>query len=51
MWASYMLFVFTRWNSGWRGRRAAVLSASPSLVAAKRMGGQLLHGVHRFLQL
>src|SRR5271169_3211972 len=26
MWAVYMLMVFTRWNSGWRGRRAAVLA-------------------------
>ena len=26
MWAVYMVMVFTRWNSGWRGRRAAVLA-------------------------
>src|SRR6202007_941682 len=24
MWVVYMVMVFTRWNSGWRGRRAAV---------------------------
>src|SRR6202035_1975772 len=26
MWVVYMIMVFTRWNSGWRGRRAAVLA-------------------------
>src|SRR5215475_8955176 len=33
MWALYMLMVFTRWNSGWRGRRAAFL-ATFAFVAA-----------------
>src|SRR5438045_488021 len=27
MWGVYSLMLFTRWNSGWRGRRAALLSA------------------------
>jgi ABC-type uncharacterized transport system permease subunit len=27
MWAVYMLLLFTRWTAGWRGRRAATLSA------------------------
>jgi ABC-type uncharacterized transport system permease subunit len=27
MWAVYMLLLFTRWSAGWRGRRAATLSA------------------------
>jgi ABC-type uncharacterized transport system permease subunit len=33
MWAVYMVMVVTRWNSGWRGRRAAVL-ATCAFVAA-----------------
>ena len=33
MWAMYMLLLFTRWNSGWRGRRAAFLSTFAFLVA------------------
>src|SRR3954466_12110899 len=27
MWGVYMVMLFTRWNAGWRGRRAALLSA------------------------
>lgn len=27
MWALYLLLLFARWTAGWRGRRAAVLSA------------------------
>ena len=27
MWAIYLLLLFARWTAGWRGRRAAVLSA------------------------
>src|SRR5256885_13268702 len=33
MWAMYMLLLFTRWNSGWRGRRAAFLSSFAFLIA------------------
>lgn len=34
MWALYMLMVFTRWNSGWRGRRAAILATFAFVAAA-----------------
>jgi ABC-type uncharacterized transport system permease subunit len=33
MWAVYMLLLFTRWAAGWRGRRAATLSAVAFLSA------------------
>src|SRR3954462_7259803 len=50
MWAMYMLLLFTRWNSGWRGRRAAFLSSFAFLVALIAWGANYFSGVHRFLQ-
>ena len=33
MWAVYMLLLYTRWNSGWRGRRAAFLATFAFVIA------------------
>jgi ABC-type uncharacterized transport system permease subunit len=33
MWAVYMLLLFTRWTAGWRGRKAATLSAAAFISA------------------
>ena len=33
MWAVYMLLLYTRWSSGWRGRRAAFLATFAFVVA------------------
>ena len=41
MWAVYMIMVFTRWNSGWRGRRAALLATFAFVAAHCRLGGEL----------
>src|SRR5207244_8131790 len=34
MWGVYTLMLFTRWNSGWRGRRAALLCSLSFAAAA-----------------
>ena len=42
MWAVYMVMVVTRWNSGWRGRRAAVLATFAFVAADRGLGRELL---------
>ena len=42
MWAVYMVMVFTRWNAGWRGRRAAYLGDRRRGGRGDRLVGQLL---------
>jgi ABC-type uncharacterized transport system permease subunit len=46
MWAVYMLLLYTRWNAGWRGRRAAYL-ASGAFVAA--VIAWAANTIHRFV--
>src|SRR5246127_1316972 len=51
MWVVYMIMVFTRWNSGWRGRRAAFL-ASFAFVAARAAGAaNYFSSIHRFARI
>jgi ABC-type uncharacterized transport system permease subunit len=47
-WAVYMLMVFTRWNSGWRGRRAAVLATFAFVAALVAWAANYFSGIHRF---
>src|SRR5438270_3301108 len=49
MWGVYMLILFTRWNSGWRGRRAALLSAFAFAAALSVWAANYFSGVHRFV--
>jgi ABC-type uncharacterized transport system permease subunit len=49
MWGVYMLILFTRWNSGWRGRRAALLSAFAFAAAISVWAANYFSGVHRFV--
>ena len=49
MWAVYMLLVYTRWNAGWRGRRAAYLSTFAFLAAVLAWAANYVSGVHRFI--
>ena len=49
MYAVYMLLVYTRWNSGWRGRRAAYLSTFAFLAAVLAWAANYVSGVHRFI--
>jgi len=49
MYAVYMLLVYTRWNSGWRGRKAAYLSTFAFLAAVLAWAANYVSGVHRFI--
>ena len=49
MWGVYMLLLYTRWSSGWRGRRAAVLATFAFLIALGVWAANSLSHVHRFL--
>jgi ABC-type uncharacterized transport system permease subunit len=48
MWAVYMIMVFTRWNSGWRGRRAAVLATVAFVAAVVAWAANYFSTIHRF---
>jgi len=48
MWAVYMVMVFTRWNSGWRGRRAAVLATFAFVAAVVAWAANYFSTIHRF---
>jgi ABC-type uncharacterized transport system permease subunit len=48
MWCVYMLLLYTRWNSGWRGRRAAYLATVAFLVAISAWAANYFSAVHRF---
>jgi ABC-type uncharacterized transport system permease subunit len=48
MWAVYMVMVFTRWNSGWRGRRAAFLATFAFVAALAAWAANYFSSIHRF---
>ncbi len=48
MWAVYMVMLYTRWNSGWRGRRAAYLAASTFAAAIIAWAANYFSSIHRF---
>jgi ABC-type uncharacterized transport system permease subunit len=48
MWAVYMVMVFTRWNSGWRGRRAAFLATFTVVAALAAWAANYFSAMHRF---
>ena len=49
MWVVYMVLLYTRWNSGWRGKRAAYLATFAFLAAAGAWAANYFSGVHRFI--
>lgn len=49
MWAVYMVMVFTRWNSGWRGRRAAFLATFAFIAALAAWAANYFSAMHRFV--
>jgi len=49
MWAVYMVLLYTRWNSGWRGRKAAYLATFAFLAAVGAWAANYFSGVHRFI--
>ena len=48
MWVVYMIMVFTRWSSGWRGRRAAVLATVTVVTAIVAWAANYFSAIHRF---
>jgi len=48
MWSVYMVMVFTRWNSGWRGRRAAFLATFAFVAALAAWAANYFSTIHRF---
>lgn len=49
MWAVYLILLWTRWNSGWRGRKAAFLNLIVFLAALGAFAANFFSGVHRFI--
>ncbi len=46
-WAVYLVLVYTRWNAGWRGRRAAYLAAGTFVMAIVAWAANYFSAVHR----
>jgi len=49
MWLVYMVLLYTRWNAGWRGRRAAFLSTFAFLAALGAWAANYLSAVHHYV--
>jgi ABC-type uncharacterized transport system permease subunit len=47
-WAVYLVMVVTRWSSGWRGRRAAVLATCAFVAAIVAWAANYFSTIHRF---
>ncbi len=50
MWIVYLLLLYTRWNAGWRGRRAAYLAAGAFVAAIVAWAANYFSAMHRFAQ-
>ena len=46
-WAVYLVLIYTRWNSGWRGRRAAYLAAGAFAMAVVAWVANYFSAIHR----
>jgi ABC-type transport system involved in cytochrome c biogenesis permease subunit len=49
MWSVYVVLLYTRWNAGWRGRRAAYLAAFAFIAAIGAWAANYFSSVHRFI--
>lgn len=49
MWAVYLIMLYTRWSSGWRGRRAAYLAAGTFAAAIVAWAANYFSSIHRFV--
>ncbi len=49
MWAVYVVLLYTRWNSGWRGRRAAYLATCAFVAALGAWAANYFTRVHKLL--
>jgi len=50
MWSVYLVLLYTRWNVGWRGRRAAFLAAGVFAAAVVAWAANYFSTIHRFIQ-
>jgi ABC-type uncharacterized transport system permease subunit len=50
MWVVYLILLYTRWNAGWRGRRAAFLAAVAFIVAVIAWVANYFSTMHGFVQ-
>ncbi len=48
MWVLYMGLLYSRWNSGWRGRKAAYFATFAFMAAICAWAANFVSGVHRF---
>jgi ABC-type uncharacterized transport system permease subunit len=49
-WAVYLVLIYTRWNVGWRGRRAAYLAAGTFAMAIAAWVANYFSAIHRLAQ-
>jgi ABC-type uncharacterized transport system permease subunit len=49
MWAVYLIMLYMRWSSGWRGRRAAYLAAGTFAAAIVAWAANYFSTIHRFV--
>jgi ABC-type transport system involved in cytochrome c biogenesis permease subunit len=49
LWVVYVVLLYTRWNNGWRGRRAACLAALGFAVALGAWAANYFSRLHRFV--
>ena len=49
MWGIYLVLLYARWSSGWRGRRAAYLAAIAFIVAVCAWGANYISRLHGFI--
>jgi len=49
MWVVYMVLLYTRWNAGWRGRRAAYLATFAFAAAVLAWAANNFSQTHRFI--
>lgn len=50
MWGVYVVLLYTRWNSGWRGRKAAYLATFAFAAAVCAWAANALSKVHNFMR-
>jgi ABC-type uncharacterized transport system permease subunit len=50
MWAVYLIMLYTRWSSGWRGRRAAYLATGAFVAAVVAWAANYFSTIHRFVR-
>jgi ABC-type uncharacterized transport system permease subunit len=50
MWSVYLIMLYTRWNAGWRGRRAAYLATGAFAAAVVAWAANFFSNIHRFVQ-